>query len=741
MAVRDAPTRPRGSLSGAAQGSLGEGIDPAEFVPDLMWPESVRTYGRMRHDPTITSALAAYTHPIIKGRWRVDPRGADPRIVAIVADSLGIPVLGQPDEPGPVRRRGVRWRQHLRMASLALVYGHMPFYPWYEVRAGAAYLGGLPERLPTSLLQIVVDADGNLEYVEQEPAPDMRGQARAVRLPAGELLWYANDREGAAWYGRSILRASFGPWLLKQDQMRISATGQRRFGTPVPTAEVLPGFTPTQGELTAAAAAVAQVRVGDEAGIALPPGFRLRLVGAEGAPPDGLPLLRYYDEQMARSMLASVLDLGNTSNGSRALGSSFLDVLGFALQSVAETIAETATELAVRLTDYNAGPDAAAPAIVVGDVAGSEEALAVTVGELLKSGALTADPELEAWVREAYRLPERPKDTAADPGDQRRRDVAETIQKTYLGVGTVVTSDEARQIVNQAGASLPVPGPPELGARRPGAGGAVAAASAPEPLLGKGSAVPAWPYRRPLSAVEAAAGFDPETLDAVQARVLGDLLRAWPSVQADWRDQLGPQIAAAVDTGNLTDLAAVDLDLAAAVEVVAVAVSTAWDGSAALAAAEAAQQGQTVTAPEAADDAVRAVARSYVAVIATGVIASAAREALRLAGPGVTGTEVAGGVTSFLAGLSGSTEVEVLGGAVSAGISEARAAVAASAPAPVTRWVASEIRDPATCGPCAEHDGREYPDFAAAAKDYPTGGYRGCLGRYRCRGVLIPVWE
>lgn len=35
----------------------------------------------------------------------------------------------------------------------------------------------------------------------------------------------------------------------------------------------------------------------------------------------------------------------------------------------------------------------------------------------------------------------------------------EAIQKAYLGVGKVITSDEARQLVNQAGAELKIPGP------------------------------------------------------------------------------------------------------------------------------------------------------------------------------------------------------------------------------------------------------------------------------------------
>lgn len=48
----------------------------------------------------------------------------------------------------------------------------------------------------------------------------------------------------------------------------------------------------------------------------------------------------------------------------------------------------------------------------------------------------------------------------------KQRDLAETIQKIYLGVGTVITADEARAIANAAGGSLPIPGP-DFGAAEP----------------------------------------------------------------------------------------------------------------------------------------------------------------------------------------------------------------------------------------------------------------------------------
>jgi hypothetical protein len=685
----------------------------------------------MRHDPAITSSLAAYSHPIVSGRWAVDPRGADPKIVAICADSLGIPVLGQPTTPGTLRRRGVQWRDHLRLALLQLTFGHMPFVPFYEVRAGAAYLAGLPERMPASLLSINTTPAGDLDYVEQEAAPDAKATNRLVKIPAASMLWYAHDREGAAWQGRSILRASFGPWLFKQDQMRVSATAQRRFGTPVPVAVPLLGTSPTQAEINAAQMMASQVRVGDEAGAAMPPGFRLELVGASGSVPDGLPLLRYYDEQMARSMLASVLDLGSTSNGSRALGTSFLDVLGMALQGIADTLAETATQLCVRLTDFNAGPDAPSPAVVVGDVAGSEQALAVTVGRLLTEGALSGDPDLEAWVRETFRLPQKPPDAASGVA-ARRRDVAETIQKTYLGVGTIISPDEARAIVNDAGADLKIPGPDGLGPRP----GTVRAANE---RAGTATQDSGWPYPRPLSTVEARAGLDPEAVDVAADAILGDLMRAWPQVSAGWRDQLRDAVAAAVDSGDLAGLAGLAVDTTDGAEIIAVAMVEAAAAGADLAAQEAGRQGVDLPLAEVDGDRLAVLAAALAAVMGASISAAAAREALRLASSGASGATVGEAVWEFLAGLSDTYPGDVLAGAVNGGVNAGRGAAFAAGPAGAT-FSASEIRDGNTCPACAANDGTVYPDLPAAEADFPTGGYALCLGRERCRGIILAEW-
>jgi hypothetical protein len=58
------------------------------------------------------------------------------------------------------------------------------------------------------------------------------------------------------------------------------------------------------------------------------------------------------------------------------------------------------------------------------------------------------------------------------PEQQAARNLAEIVQKLYLGVGVVLSEAEAREMLNQAGADLPIPGPTLTPAPTAPAGGA-----------------------------------------------------------------------------------------------------------------------------------------------------------------------------------------------------------------------------------------------------------------------------
>jgi len=673
MAI-SAPTRDIGVLDGGHYGHLY--TDLLEIIPDLMWPTSVQTYARMRHDPQLTAILAAYTLPIRRATWAVDPTGCRDEVAQLVADDLGLPILDAGTMPGPARRRGVRWADHLRLALLSLVYGHMPFERRYEIRDGQARLINLGERLPHTIRALDVNRDGTLKSISQE-------HAVGGPIPADRLLWYAHEREGATWTGRSILRPAYGPWLIKHEVWRVHATSIRRFGMGVPSVEAPPGATP--GQVTEAQRLASAMRAGDTAGVGLPPGFRLAITGMTGSAPDAMEFVRYLDQQMSRSALAGLLDLGETRNGSRALGDTMLELFFISLQAIADEIAEAATLGAViPSVDLNWGEDEPAPRIIAADVGNRHEVNAQALEQLISSGAITPDPDLEAYVRAAWRLPQR-----------------------------------------AATAPPPAPAPPVQARRRSPRTRSVRAAGSED--------------HRQLTLAEAASGIDPTAIQAVWSDALTQLLADWAGVSATWREELAKQIRGIVSGGDLAALANLVLDPGAAIQLLGAAMIAVAEQSAAQMVAEAASQGVDVDQPPVNESHLLDLARALGALLASQLAGAGAREAIRRATPGAAGEDVAAAVADHLAGLSDAFLREQLGGALSAAQSDGRFAVLDVAPE--ATYYASEVLDQNTCPKCLEIDGQEFADLAEAKATYITGGYIDCDGRLRCRGIVATVWN
>lgn len=371
--------------------------DALETVKDLQWPSTIDTYSKMRRDPQIAATLNAYMLPIRAGHWFVDPAGCRPEVVEVVADAWGLPVLGVEAPPSGFRKRGVLWKEHLRMALLELVYGHMPFAFAGEITGNPRRwrITEIPERMPQTIADIVVNDNGSLDGILQYGADDL--------IPARNLLWYVHDREGANWAGTSMLREAYGPWLLKHDMWRVLGISSRRFGTGVPNVTAPPGAT--DAEVERAARLAESARVGDQAGAGMPDGFKFNLTGLTGTVPDTLGFVKYLDSQIAQAVLASVLNLPNSDTGNRALGETLISLLRLSWEAVADEIAIPASRLSALITDVNFGPDEASPTIICQGL-GRPEATADAISALIQVGAITPDPGIERWAREMYQLPE-----------------------------------------------------------------------------------------------------------------------------------------------------------------------------------------------------------------------------------------------------------------------------------------------------------------------------------------------
>lgn len=444
--------------------------NPEESAPELQWPKNIEVYDHMRRtDSQVMSVLRAVALPIRRTGWRLDPNGAREEVVSFVAENLGLPVIGA-EASRPVRTRGrFSWQEHLQHALLMHPFGHSPFEQVYEIRDGKAHLRKLGWRPPRTISKVEVASDGGLVAIEQHSMTT----GKKSRMTVDRLVVYVNEREGGNWLGASLLRPAYKFWILKDRLLRVQALTVDRngMGLPVYTASdrEIDGETYDQraarekAELASGLAIAKAARSGAAAGASLAPGAKLELLGVQGTLPDADKPIRYYDEQIARSVLAHFLNLG-TETGSWALGSTFANFFITSLQASADHIADVATQHIVEdLVDLNWGENERAPRIVPDPIGSQRDATAEAIKLLIECKAITPDEALEAHLRLSYNLPDRKADDGKPgngPDALVAREAAEAIQKIYLGVGKVISVEEARAIANRVGADLT--GPPDF---------------------------------------------------------------------------------------------------------------------------------------------------------------------------------------------------------------------------------------------------------------------------------------
>lgn len=395
-----------------------------EETPELLWPKSVAVYDRMRRqDAQVGSVLRAVTTPLRRTSWRIDPNGARPEVVQLVSEDVGLPIVGAAPRPLPRTRDRFSFTDHLRLALTMLPFGHSFFEQQARIVSGQARLRKLAWRPPKTISKFVVADDGGLVAIEQYPT----GTEGDRRIPVKDLVAYVSDREGGAWMGQSLLRPAYKFWLLKDRALRTQATTLERNGLGVPLYEGGPypddldvdQRKPLEDvELAKGAELAAALRGGDNSGVAIRNGAKMSLMGVSGTLPDAEPVVRYYDEQIARAVLAHFLNLG-TETGSWALGSTFADFFTLSLESIAQVIDDVFSQHVIEdMVDWNWGPEEPAPRLVHDEIGSRHPATADAIQKLIACKAITPDEPLEQFLRTMHGLP------AQDPATAREAPAA-----------------------------------------------------------------------------------------------------------------------------------------------------------------------------------------------------------------------------------------------------------------------------------------------------------------------------
>jgi hypothetical protein len=377
----------------------------------------------MRTDSQLAALFWAITSPIRRYKFVIRENGARPEAVSGIAEDLGLDIAGE--EPRPRGRRHGRFShdQHLQHCLLSLIFGFGFYEQVGEIVDGQWRLRKLMSLPQPSIAEINVAPDGGLVYVKQRWAKPNTPWGETPEIPVDRLVAYPWEKENANWTGRSMFRDCYRNWLIKDRLLRVDAINHERAGG-VPWAEAPPGASPK--DIQKLSEMAQQFKVGEEAGGSVPSGAKLNIARL-GSGTDVINSIKYHDESMARRFMQMVIQLGQTTTGSRALGHEFVELAQLAQKAIAQWYVDITNEHVIEdWCDWNYYDEQYCPLLdyVIED---EDEYLPVEdLVRLVEQGIITVDPELEKYMRHRFRMPELngdptplpPPDTLAamDPG-------------------------------------------------------------------------------------------------------------------------------------------------------------------------------------------------------------------------------------------------------------------------------------------------------------------------------------
>jgi len=405
--------------------------DLLEDVPDLTYPLSLNVFHKMpRDDARVWSVLGAVRLPIRRAKYYIEPNGASDAVVEHVASDLNLPIKGDNDAEAkqaaqakaaktmPRQRDRFSWKNHLRSALSCLQYGHSVFEQVYRIGDdGKAHLAKLAPRPQRTISKWHVARDGGLVAIEQQPPNGfvMTTGIAGVLIDVSRLVVYRNEPDEGVWIGTSLLRPAYKHWILKNELIRLEAVAVRRNGVGVPAVTAPPGTNPDPNspEMQAWLDVAKRFRGGNTAGVALPPGAIMQLLGVMGQRVDPRPAIDYHDKQIGVVALQQFLNLDK--GGSYALADVQHDPYIQAVQAVLDDLLDVANKHVIEdLVDLNYSIDESAPLLVADDIGSQQDAQAAALNLLVQAELLKPDPAMRAFIRQHLGAPPEDPDEAAD---------------------------------------------------------------------------------------------------------------------------------------------------------------------------------------------------------------------------------------------------------------------------------------------------------------------------------------
>ena len=442
-------TRSRNARLFSEQGSTGLAISNGrvneEFVPALRHDRTVQTYKEMSsNDPIIGGFLHAINQCIRKISWTVKSTGTsleDQRAAVFIASCF--------------EDMSISWPDTLAEILSMLPYGWSYFEKVYKYRRGPSddptlrsrYNDGkigirkIAVRSQETLDSWSIDDEGGIQGMwqkrhpysdsgprhagtgtrrgERSPGPttDSGDPLGRVFIPIEKALLFRTFTQRNNPEGRSILRSAYRPWYIKKNIEDIMVIGVERDLVGLPVFKSPAVFDPIKNPIdrrmeSDAKQILTNIRNDEQNGLIIPFGWEFELISSPGQRQfDLVEVLQYYDKRLAITVLGQFILLGMERVGSFALSKNSTNLFTLSLSAWISSIIDVMNKYVVKeLLFLNGMEDMKnPPQLIAGRVEDYDlDVLGNYISRLAKVGAVTADDELEEFLRKAGGLAEVP---------------------------------------------------------------------------------------------------------------------------------------------------------------------------------------------------------------------------------------------------------------------------------------------------------------------------------------------
>jgi hypothetical protein len=353
LASADPQTRGDGNYSeiGVSGLTVRNGKVYEDYNVDLMTlPERMSRFEEMRRSDTAVATIENLISLLIRrASWRVNPgKGDDSKRGQKIADRIQTNLMDEMSHS---------WDDFLRQALLGPLYGFSIFEQVWETKwDGMTGWRKFADRDRKTVDKWVFDSTGGLQgWMCKGYKLDDRSQTVNVEIPIEKTLLFTWREESGNPEGIGLLRQAWKAWSYKQAFEEFAAIRIERQALSIPVAKQPEDEDRPASELRDMAQTLARLRVNEDAGIVLPPGWELTFEwpGTADVPFEGL--IERQHQYILQTMLAQFIGYSQGGDkGSFGLSADASSLFLHAIVALADWVCQCFNRYAIsRWMEYN----------------------------------------------------------------------------------------------------------------------------------------------------------------------------------------------------------------------------------------------------------------------------------------------------------------------------------------------------------------------------------------------------